>query len=271
MSKKSTMQVFPPVQSMSMQQIWDKSFALWMEFIAEVGVNHAFRHGSDFSEFYDALLYPKYEISLVTNEDLGVDGYGVPIFGKYLPNENAAFVDRKLFESNDPRKLFTEIHEAIGHGVLHGPFLRGHAKKYPKLYTTEDGIGSKGREGGFNWRQMSTFEWQANAFAFNAIAPRNFVLCMYGKVFGTTQRIKFRGPNSYNLVCNRKSRRAYVRSPLQLAWVIAKQIQHYFWGLSAESLAYQVLEVAVDCNGYARGDLSEWGPAVRIGEIISQY
>ncbi len=271
MYKTGTKLVFPPVKPMSMQEIWRESFDLWLQFVAEVGVDHVFRRGADFSEFYDALLYPKYEITLVTSEDLGLDDFGMPIFGMYLPNDNVAFVDRKLFESNDPRRISTEIHETIGHGVLHGPFLREHAREYPKLYTTEDGIGLAGEEGGFNLRQMNTFEWQANAFAFNAIAPRNFVLCMYGKVFGNIRRIKFRGPNSYILVCHNKPRRAYVRSPIQLAWVIAKQIQRYFWGLSAESLAYQVLEAVVDCNGYARGDLNEWGPAVRIGEVISQY
>ena len=261
------MDEYPPVKSMSLQQIWNESFALWLEFVGEVGEDHVFRHGANFDEFYEALLYPKHEITLVKDEDLGLDDDGVPIFGKYLPKDNVAFVDRKLFEHDDPRRVFTEIHESIGHGVLHGPFLRKNARKYPKLYTTEDGIGFRNDGEGFNWKQMNTFERQANAFAVNAIAPRNFVLCMYGKVFGGIGKIRFRGPGFYNLTPNWTSRRVYLRSPLQLAWVIAKEIQPYFWGLSAQSLAYQVLKVAVDSNGYPQGDLDEWGPAVRIGEV----
>jgi hypothetical protein len=113
MSKKGATQVFPPVKSMSMRQIWDESFALWLRFVAEVGVNHVFRHGADFDEFYNALLYPKYEITLVTSEDLGVDD-GVPMFGKCLPKDNTAFVDPKFFDTRGPRKVFIEIHETIG-------------------------------------------------------------------------------------------------------------------------------------------------------------
>jgi len=259
---------FPPVKPMSMQQIWDESFDLWLQFVAEVGKDHLFRHGTNFDEYYDALLYPKYEITLERDVDLGVDDDGIQIFGKYLPKDNTALVDRKLFQTKDPRKVFIEIHEVIGHGVLHGPFLRENASKYPKLYTTKEGIGLEDKGTSFNWKQMNTFEWQASAFAVNAFAPRNFVWCMYRKIFEVDRKIKFRGADSYILVCNNKPRRVFVRSPLQLAWVIARQIQPYFWGLSAQSLAYQVLEVAVDSNGYPQGDLSEWGSAVRIGEII---
>ena len=265
------MQAFPPVNPMSKKQVRQEAFDLWLEFVAEVGVEYLLRHGVDFDEFYDSVLYPKYEIALVTNEDLGVDDDGKQIFGKYLPKDNTAFVNRKLFDNNDPRKVFTEIHEGIGHGVLHGPFLRKNAQKYPKLYTTEDGIGFTGTGTGFNWQQMNTFERQANTFAVNAFAPRNFVLCMYAKVFGGIGRIKFRGPSWYILVCNMTPRRVYLRSPLQLAWVIAKEIQPYFWGLSAQSLAYQVLEVAVDSNGYAQGDLTNWDSAVRVGEVLNRH
>jgi hypothetical protein len=258
----------PPVKSMSKQQIRQEAFDLWLEFVAEVGSEYLVRHGVDFDEFYDAVLYPKHEITLVRDVDLGVDDDGVSILGKYLPKENTAFVDRKLFESNDPRKVFTEIHESIGHGILHGAFLRENAKKYPKLYTTEDGIGLTDTGNGFNWKKMNTFELQANAFAVNAFAPRNFVWCIYRKVFEMDRKIIYCGPGIYCLVCNKTPRRVYVRSPLQLAWVIAKQIQPYFWGLSAQSLSYQVLAVAVNRNNYQQGGLSEWGPAARIGEVI---
>lgn len=265
------MQAFPPVNPMSKKQIQQEAFDLWLEFVVEVGAEYLLRHGVDFDEFYDSVLYPKYEITLVTNEDLGVDDDGKQIFGKYLPKDNTAFVNRKLFDNNDPRKVFTEIHEGIGHGVLHGPFLRKNANKYPKLYTTEDGIGLTDKGNGFNWKQMNTFERQANTFAVNAFAPRNFVWCLYSKMFEMDRKIRFCGPSSYSLVCNKTPRRVYVRSPLQLAWVIAKRIQPYFWGLSAQSLAYQVLAVAVDSNGYAQGDLTNWDSAVCVGEVLNRH
>lgn len=262
------MQIFPPVKPMSKQQIRQEAFGLWLEFVAEVGAEYLLKHGVNFDEFYDAVLYPKYEINLVKDVDLGIDDDGTPIFGKYLPGENTAFVDRKLFETEDSRKVFTEIHETIGHGVLQGPFLRENALKYPKLYTTEDGIGFTDKKIGFDWKQMNTFECQANAFAVNAIAPRNYVWCLYRMLFEMARKIRYCGPCSYTLVCNKTPCRVYVRSPLQLAWVIAKRIQPYFWGLSAQSLAYQVLAVAVDSNGYPPGQLSEWGPAFSTGQIL---
>jgi hypothetical protein len=256
---------------MSRQQIRQEAFSLWLEFVAEVGAEYLLRHGVDFDEFYDAVLYPKYEITLVRDVDLGVDGDGLPIFGKYLPKHNTAFVDRKLFETEDPRTVFAEIHEAIGHGVLHGPFLREHAHKYPKLYTTEDGIGLTNKKMGFNWKQMNTFEWQANAFAVNAVAPRNYVWCLYRQAFEMDRKIRYCGPSFYTLVCNKIPCRVYIRSPLQLAWVMAKEIQRYFWGLSAQSLAYQVLAVAIDSHGYPQGNLREWGRGVRVGEVLGSY
>jgi len=263
------MQTYPPPKSISKVQIRQEAFDLWLEFVAEMGVGYVLRHGVDFDDFYDAVLYPKYEITLVANEDLGVDDDGSQIFGKYLAKDNTAFVNRKLFDDNDPRKVFTEIHESIGHGVLHGPFLRENAQKYPKLYTTEDGIGLTGTGTGFNWKQMDTFEWQANAFAVNAFAPRNYVWCLYSKMFDMERKIRYCGPSTYCLVCNGTSYRVFVSSPLQLAWVIAKRMQPYFWGLSAQSLAYQVLAVAIDSNGYSQGGLNNWDSAKSIGEILS--
>ena len=185
------MHEFPQVKPISKQQIRQEAFSLWLEFVAEVGAEYLLRHGVNFDEFYDAVLYPKYEINLVRDQYLGVDDDGKPIFGQYLPKENTAFVDRKLFESDDPRKVFTEIHESIGHGVLHGPFLRKTSKRYSKLYTTEDGIGFTEKGKGFNWKQMNTFEQQANAFAMNAFAPKNFVLCLYKKLFEMNRKIRF--------------------------------------------------------------------------------
>ena len=118
---------------------------------------------------------------------------------------------------------------------------------------------------------MDTFKWQANTFAVNAFAPRNFVWCLYSKMLEMDRKIMYCGPSSYSLVCNKTPRQVYVRSPLQLAWVIAKRKQTYFWGVSAQSLAYQVLAMAFDSHGYPIGDLSEWGPAVDIGEILGRY
>ena len=117
---------------------------------------------------------------------------------------------------------------------------------------------------------MNTFEQQANIFGVNAFAPRNFVWCLYSKLFGMDRKIRFYGPTTYTLTCEGLPFRLYLRHPIQLAWIIAKRIQPYFWGLSIQCLTYQVLRVAVDNNGYAQGSMDTWGAPNSIGEILEQ-
>ena len=246
----------PRIEPMSEQGIKDRAHTVWGEYVREVGPEYVLSHGIFFDEMHDAVIYPKYEIIFDKSEDLGLDDDGVPILGKFLPKENVALVDRKLFATADPRRVFTQYHETTGHGILHGPFLRKNARKYPKLYSTERSIGLS--ENGFDWKQMNTFEWQANMFAANVAAPRTYVLCMWKKLFGMNRKLIYQGAREYSLTFNDKSSLVNVHSPLKLAWVIAKKMQLYFGGLSAQSLAYQVLEVAIDTNGYDYGDFGRY-------------
>ncbi len=258
----------PPVKPMSEQQIRHEAHQLSLKFLAEVGPEHVLRRGMNFDELYDAVLYPEYEIEFVKEENLGVDDDGVRIMGEFLPKYNTALVDKKLFDCNDPRRVFTECHEVIGHGVLHGPFLRDNARKYPKLYSTEDviGLGSSG----FSWKQMNTFEWQANVFAANVIAPPTYVWCVLLKLFGLRSKIRFCGPRWYSLSFNEMNWPVYAASPFNLAWIIAKRIRHYFGGLSSECLAYQVLRVGIDQNGYDQGGLRSNGTVPTVGNILRE-
>lgn len=256
----------PHVPPMSKLQILHKAHEFWLEYVREVGPEYILNCGVNFDEMYEVVLYPKYEIVLVTDEDLGVDDEGTAILGKFLPKDNTALVDKKLFEERDPRRVFIEGHEVIGHGILHGPFLRKNAYKFPKLYSTEKGIDPT--QNRFNWKTFNTFEQQANTFAANVMAPRIYVWCMFIKLFGMRRKIRYCGPGKYSLCYNNNNWFVYVSSPLELAWKIAKRMKHYFWGLSAESLSYQVLKVAIDTNGYDRGKL--WGQkyAFTVGDII---
>lgn len=248
----------PSPEPMSKLQILGKAHQLWLEYVREVGPEHVLNCGVDFDEVYDAVIYPKYEITLVKNEDLGKDDFGDPILGRFIPKENVALVDNKLFETRDPRAVFTEWHETTGHGILQGGFLRKNAQKYQKLFTTEKSMNLI----------ENTFEQQANIFAANVAAPLRYVECMFIKLFGARRKIRYCGPGKYSLCYNNNNWFVYVSSPIELAWKIAKRMKHYFWGLSAESLSYQVLEVAIDTNGYDRGKL--WGQkyASTVGDMI---
>lgn len=237
----------PYVPPMSKNHILGKTHQLWLEYLRVVGPEHVLSCGIDFDEVYDAVIYPHYEIILDKNEDLGFDDFGDPILGRFIPKDNAALINKRLFETRDPRTVFTEWHEVTGHGILHGDFLRKNAQKYQKLFTTEKGMNLI----------ENTFEWQARTFAANAAAPRIYVWCMFIKLFGMRRKIKYQGARRYSLIFNNNTWFVYVSSPLELARKIAKRMKHYFWGLSTESIAYQVLEVAIDTNGYDRGEVWE--------------
>ena len=241
----------PSPEPMSEKMILDRAHSFWLDVVRELGAEYLLRRGLDFDEVYDAVIYPKYGIFLCKDEYLNVDDDGTPILGKFLPKDNTALVDKKLFETYDARRIFTEVHETAGHGILHGQYLRKNANKFPKLYSTERTVGLD--KNTFDWKKFNTFEWQANTFAANVAAPRNYVWCIFVKLFGMERKIKYQGAGRYSLIYNSMFWPVYVSSPYDLAWKIAKRMQHYFWGLSAESLAYQLLEVAIDNNGYDNG------------------
>lgn len=117
----------------------------------------------------------------------------------------------------------------------------------------------------------NSFERQANTFAANVVAPRNYVYCIFVKLFGSRRKIRFCGAGRYSLCFNNISWFVYANSPFELAWITAKGIQHYFWGLSAEVIAYQLLEVAIDNNGYNWRSFRESKMVPTLGEAALNY
>jgi hypothetical protein len=75
-----------------------------------------------FDAAYNEFIYPKYDITLTEDQDLGIDDAGNKILGSFDPLDNAAFIDVSL--SDDPRRTFTCWHEVGGHGLLQGEWLR---------------------------------------------------------------------------------------------------------------------------------------------------
>lgn len=229
----------PSPEPMSKLQIIERSHQFWLEYVKEVGLQYVLDNGIDFDDVYDAVIYPKYEIHLEKNVNLGVDDSGDQILGQFLPKDNTALVNKTLFDTEDKRKVFTQWHEVAGHGVLQGSWLRKNREKYPNLFTTQKSMNLI----------ENNFEMQANTFAVNVAAPMNFVDYIYRLLFGINRKIPYCGPGNYSL----NYQRVYIKSPLDLAWKIAKKMQRFYGGLSAESLAYQVLKVCVHLNGYNQG------------------
>lgn len=252
------MPILPCPEPMSEQQICQRAHKLFWDYVREVGESYIMRVGIDFDDVYDSIIYPNYEICLDTSIDLDVDDRGDEILGQFLPEDNTVLISSRLIARNDPRRVFTTLHEVVGHGILHGNFLRKNSKNYPNLYSTEESM--KLIE--------NTFEGQANAMAVNFLSPEGFVLALYRKVFGTWRKINYIGPGRYNLYVNGVDCSVWAASPYQLAWAVAKRIKHYFWGLSTESIMYRVLKVAIERNGHNNRDFSSPNRIFSVGECL---
>ena len=227
-------------ERMSECEVVDRADRFWWKVLGEFGKGYILTHGLSFDDAYDAVIYPQYEVILEKNVDLGVDDFGVPILGQYLPKEMTALVDRKIVATDDPRLSFVSWHEASGHGVLQGKYLKECSGKIRKLYDTDPSM-----------RLIeNAFESQANLFARHTAAPIPLVWVAFKRVFGISRKIPFCGPGVYML----NGRKEYAESPIELAWKVAQRMRHYFGGLSAECLAYQLIRIAVDPNGYDQGD-----------------
>jgi hypothetical protein len=231
--------VLPCPEPMSAEQIAQEAHKFWLDIVNVLGKEHILQKGIIFDEVYDNVIYPRYEIYLDKETDLGVDYEGNEILGEFLPADNTALVSKRLYSLNDKRTVFTQWHEVCGHGILQGKFIRKNKIKYPKLYTTQKTINLI----------SNTFEFQANCFGAHLAAPISLIRCICIMFFGT-DRFNYIGPGSYNLYVNGRDFKFFIESPQELAKRIAMFIQKYFGGLSIESLSYQILKAVVDCRAY---------------------
>ena len=257
----NTMYQLPQPKAMSKNQIVAQADELWEEYVREVGWRYVVENGIKFDDVYEALIYPKYEIILEKNEYLGVDDFGDPILGQFIPKEKTALISKQLFESNDPRVVFTEWHEVCGHGILHGSLLRKSANRLLKLNTTQKAI-----DDFFKYFE-SRFEWQANVYAANIGAPKILVACMYIKLFNMKHRFLYRGADHYTLHFCGRDFRFYIGSLQELGWQIGRLMKHRFGGLSAECLSYQVLDAVIDSK-VENKSANECDFVNRVGNVI---
>ena len=179
----------------------------------------------DIMEFYEAVIYPEYEIRLLTDYDLGCCD-GQKILGKTIPNEGIILVDKSINQqSKDPRFTFTLGHE-IGHAILH-------AKPNTIYRCTEDSICYEGQ----NLR-----EYQANLFAANLIMPAKFVRDRYIHHYGDGPFL-YSGPGYYDI-----AQGVYVDSFGRFGWQLARPLTGYFSNISKQSLAYRMCRLGLIIN-----------------------
>jgi hypothetical protein len=187
----------------------------------------------NFDMVYEHLIYPEYGILLVEDEDLGQDGTGKQILGKYDPESNTAYVDRTM--RNDPRRVFTCWHEVGGHGVLQGEWLRQHVvqRRGSSVTSTDESL---------SMRTINVLERQANLFAAHAAIPSKLLAAVILEVFDPYRPIVYRGPGQYTFTVNGRVRRRLVGDFAHFAWITASFLQHRFGWISVQAISYRLLQ-----------------------------
>lgn len=189
----------------------------------------------NFDHVYENYVYPKYEIVLNEQYDLGYDEMGKKILGEFDYENNTVYIDKALNARNS-RRAFTCWHEVGGHAILQGDWLRGEwarIRGLRHLTTTDDAI---------DGRTESLLEQQANRFAAHAAAPSWFLRYVVRRVFDITRPVRYIGPTRYCLSVNRRTLYRQVYNVDELCRFMAEHIQWRFGGLSLESLGYRIAE-----------------------------
>lgn len=232
------MSIITSPEKMSKRTILKEASEVLSKFIGRVGIENFRANGIKLDNVYNEVIYPSYEIELVQEKYLGFDEYGLPILGQYLPFENVALIDKKLYDKNDPRRVFTAYHE-ISHGILHGDYLRKTESKCQVINTTPGNL------------DRNTLEKQASFLAANLAAPVPYIRYLFKKLFEAKQAINYCGARSYNLYFMHRDIVVEIHSPYEIAHEIAKRIQPYFGGLSVQCLTIQVLHARIiNYKGY---------------------
>lgn len=227
---------FSTAPSLSPGRIIAAADRLINEYVSIVGKEYIITNGLHFDHVYEELLYPKFEIRLEEDVDLGVDQQGVKILGRYDVQDNIAYIDSTISrESGDPRRIFTCWHEVAGHGALQGKWLRerlvsgnGAKKAYEE---TDASIG---------FDEMQQIERQANIFGACVAAPSWLVNYSIHKIFKPTRKFLYREPSLYWFEVNGLGMSRKINSPAELAGFIGSKISGYFGGLSAEAIGYRL-------------------------------
>ena len=202
----------------------------------------------NFDHIYEHYIYPKYEIGLEEDCNLGHDEAGKKILGKFDLETNTAYIDASLGPgSRDPRRTFTCWHEVGGHGILQGEWLRRELIRLPGarfIETTEESI---------DGRTRYELDRQANLFAARAAAPSWFLQRVIQETYQPTHPIRYTGPGRYTLIVNKATRSHDADSFGHLCRIIAYYISWRFGGLSLEALGYRLVQIGFVTNANRPG------------------
>ena len=217
------------------QAIIDAASRLMGQYEAIVGREYITTTGLSFDHFYEHLIFPKFGVNLYEDDDLGEDGDGHKLLGRYDVRGNAAHLDQIISrESNDPRRTYTCWHEVAGHGVLQGAWLRKQLERpggRESIDVTEISLSPD---------EERILERQANLFASHLAAPDWLVNYAINTIFRPTRKFYFKEPCVYYLEGYGLKIKNYIFDAGHLSRWIGAKISALFGGLSAEALGYRI-------------------------------
>lgn len=132
-------------------------------------------------DIYKSVVYPEYEITLITDEDLGSVNEQ-KILGKTIIDERVILIDREIAQNQgkgDPRFTFTFGHE-MGHGICHNQSNQLFRCTNGSIHNNQD-----------------PYETQANYFAASLIMPSSFVGYRYTTHYNTNKPFRYIGVGYY--------------------------------------------------------------------------
>jgi hypothetical protein len=196
------------------------------KYVAEMGWAKPYQIIIKIQDIYEAVIYPLYELSLITNIDLG-EHDNCKVLGKTISAEKTILIDKTIsFPNKDARFTFTFGHE-IGHGILH-PYEK-------QLFRCTDYMINN---------PIDLLEMQANVFAEHLIMPHNLVIYRYKEHYNTNRVFRYVGVGDYCF----NGRSCYICSPEHLACKLAEPLIPYFSYVSKESLGYTINHAGIIQN-----------------------
>lgn len=205
-----------------------------------------------FDVIFENYIYPRYEINLIEDEDLGFAHDGSKNLGVTFPKKNTVYIDRCLhYSQRDRRRTFTLWHEVGGHAILQGPWLRGQLEPHDSatslLVTTERELDAD---------TVILLERQANLFASHAAAPSWLLHHVMEQSFRLTRAVRFIGPGEYSFVTNGRTHNEFCPTAWHAAYCLARLLPNRFGDLSYEALSYRILNAGYVNDCTARSDMA---------------
>ncbi len=185
------------------------------KYVKEMGWSKSEDIVINMQDMYESVIYPEYEIVLITGVDLG-EHDGNKILGKTIMHEKKIFIEQSISDNNHPEFAWTVAHE-IGHALLHTE------RDLLLPYTAEQTI--------FN--EYSLNEMHADYFAELLITPHKLLGDKFVRHYGSWNVFSYSGPGEYFI----DQVSCYVSSLIDLYQKLAEPLTHYFSNISVKYLA----------------------------------